>query len=105
MRIRNTLKRVRHCIVFFCLVAVGCDSESGSKQTEEPSRAKIKDHWVHSIDDGTPQRMTVLRDETEILTVGHHDHGRFLLLIRYRDEERFSVINDNGEFAEYVQPK
>lgn len=82
-----------------CLVAaftVGCSGD------DSPNRAKIAEHWNHSVSDGTPHRMTVLRDGTEILTIGHHSHGRFLLLIRYGDEERFAVVDDAGEMSEFV---
>lgn len=84
------------------LLSVGCSSDDESPKPE-PHRARIAEHWTHSISDGTPHRMTVLRDGTEILTIGHHSHGRFLLLIRYRDEERFAVVDDAGEFSEFVE--
>ena len=72
----------------------------GAESEGTNSRAALKVHWNHSISSGTPHRMTVLQDGTEILTVGHHDHGRFLLLLRYSDEERFVIVDDAGEISE-----
>lgn len=44
--------------------------------------------WAH------PSKLIVLRDGTELLTIGHERQVGFLQLIRYKGEERFSVVAD-----------
>lgn len=82
---------------------VGCDIGGEASKTAKPKQPKkelrgdIADAWGHDVGAGVPHRMSILRDGTEILTIGQHDHGRWLLLVRYADESRFTVINDEGE--------
>ncbi len=84
-------------IFFLC----GCrfESETPKKPTE---RGELAAHWTHSVSDGVPQRMSILRDRTEILTIGQHNHGPFLLLIRYRDDQKFTVYDQNGGTHEMI---
>lgn len=62
------------------------------KPVNEESRAAIKYRWVNSFSDGHPHRMTLLNDDTEILTIGNHTQPNFVLLIRYKDEARFRIL-------------
>lgn len=81
-------------ISLFCLV--GCDEASKEKSVVAERRSDIVGHWQYDIGDGVPHRMSILRDGTEILSIGQHDHGEFVVFIRYADDQKFVVVNPNG---------
>lgn len=85
------------------LALVGCCAKTDLSTNEiakKENRGDKVDGWGHCIGDGVPHRMSILRDGTEILTVGQHDHGRWLLMVRYYGEQRFQVISDEGKIHE-----
>jgi len=84
-------------LILLVLLLSGCELPKPEKKDTD-----LQNHWCHSIGDGTPHRMSVLADRTEVLTVGHHSHGRFLLLLRYQGESKFTLINDSGLKREYI---
>ena len=88
-------------VVLLALVGCSVDTELSTKRiAKNESRGDIVEHWGHCVGDGVPHRMSILRDGTEILTVGQHDHGRWLLMVRYHGEQRFQVISDEGKINE-----
>lgn len=90
--------RICSIAVLMFAATVGCEPEDEPK---EERRSDLVAHWCHDISAGVPHRMSVMRDGTEVLTVGQYDHGRYLLLVRYEDEQEFQVINDEGMKVEF----
>lgn len=91
---------MKRFVLVALLALVGCSVEaeySTKKSAKNENRGDKVEHWGHCIGDGVPHRMSILRDGTEILTVGQHDHGRWLLMVRYSGEQRFQIISDEGE--------
>lgn len=72
------------------LALTGCGD-----QNEKPKR-HYRTVFNHDIGAGHPHRMTVLNDDTEILTIGQHTDGEFLLLLRYSTESHFTIYNRDG---------
>lgn len=78
---------MKHLLILLSIVLCGCNAP------QEADRGELKYIWRNSVADGVPHRFSALNDGTEILTIGHHSHGDFILLIRYADEEEFTIIN------------
>lgn len=90
-------------VLAVCLAGCSVEAEYSAKHSaKNENRGDKVEHWGHCIGDGVPHRMSILRDGTEILTVGQHDHGRWLLMVRYSGEQRFQVISDEGEMQKFV---
>lgn len=80
-------------------VALACCWATGCVPPELKSpehRAELVAHWCHEIGQGVPHRCSVLRDGTELITVGQYNRGQYLQLIRYPGEEKFQVIQLSG---------
>lgn len=85
-------------LLLAAIAALMCGCGDESLEPPKPElRGDTADRWCHEIGAGVPHRMSILRDGTEILTIGQYDRGRWLLLVRYADESRFTVIDDEGE--------
>lgn len=96
-RVRRQVTAVVGLLVLSCCVGCG-----GATQAENKPQlpGEMVDRWVNEMGAGTPHRGTLLRDGTEIVTIGDDDHGRFLMLIRYRGDERFEIITERGDKVE-----
>lgn len=81
-------------IPMVCALFTGCSSSN--TPTTSPSRGEMRKTQVNSHGDGHPHRMTILKDGTEILTIGNHTNGEFVLLLRYEGEERFTLYTKDG---------
>lgn len=77
------------------LFLVGC-GETPTKTPKEKQRGDITEWWNNNVGDGVPHRGSILNDGTEIVTIGQHNHGPFVLLIRYTGDERFTIVDQNG---------
>jgi len=78
---------MRYLLILLALL-VGCGEPP---ESERGDRAKS---WINAGGDGTPHRYSRTKGGTEFLTIGHHDFGQYYLLIRYADEERFTIHYD-----------
>lgn len=87
--------RLKLTALFAFLFLVGC-GETTPTTPKEKQRGDMTEWWNNNVGDGVPHRGSILNDGTEIVTIGQHNHGPFVLLIRYRDEARFSVYDQNG---------
>lgn len=104
VRFMNRDSKARALLVLIGLFFPGCTQPVKEVAVVE-HRAGLARNWNHDIGAAVPHRMSILNDGTEILTVGQHDHGQFLLLMRYRDEQRFVIVNQNGVLSAEAEGK
>ena len=89
---------MKYILLLALFILVGC----GEEAPKSPYR--MRSRFNHDVGSGHPHRMTVLQDGTEILTLGDHDNPNvFILLLRYADEERFTIYNLEGKIPGEVK--
>ena len=87
--------RLKLTALFAFLFIVGCGGTT-PEMPKQKQRGDMTDWWNNNVGDGVPHRGSILNDGTEIVTIGQHNHGPFVLLIRYTGDSRFTIVDQSG---------
>ena len=79
---------MKYVLLLLIVLLAGCNEPPPPAPEERGDRIN---YWTNGGGDGVPHRYSMMRDGTEILTIGHHTHGQHHLLVRYPGEEKFTI--------------